>query len=322
MSGAIADVRQASCTSTSAPAARSRTSSQTRVSPEITTTPAGRGDPVRDRFPHRFVVDAHRFDDDRAVVAAPDLDRRRRQRERPDVELGRAVLHVLDAHRDVVDERVEHARARSGSTQPSTATIGSGPAGCSVPWTQRVMTTSARSTRWSLCTWVTNSASSSWRHGAGLGQPQHRGPPGVELERGLAVADEDAGPGASRRRVRHAGAGERDGRRGHRFGQRVRPADQRVDVELRVAAVQRVRRRRQADVLERLARVGDELRGRARPAGRRSRRAARRVASSIMRKWWVKSTGTLTEREHPLVVAGRRRTCRSRTPGPTPGRTP
>jgi hypothetical protein len=40
VSGARAETRQASCTTTSASVARSRTSSQTRVSPEITTTPA------------------------------------------------------------------------------------------------------------------------------------------------------------------------------------------------------------------------------------------------------------------------------------------
>ena len=55
------------------------------------------------------------------------------------------------------------------------------------------------------------------RGGPDLGQPQDRSPPRVELERGLTVADENAGPAASRRRMRHAGTGEGDGRRGHRL---------------------------------------------------------------------------------------------------------
>jgi hypothetical protein len=41
MAGAMAEVRHASWTRTSAPWAKSSTSAHTRVSPEITTTPSG-----------------------------------------------------------------------------------------------------------------------------------------------------------------------------------------------------------------------------------------------------------------------------------------
>jgi hypothetical protein len=50
---------------------------------------------------------------------------------------------------------------------------------------------------------------------ARVGQPEHGRASGVELQRDVAVAHERAGPCSPRRRVRHAGAGERDGRRGH-----------------------------------------------------------------------------------------------------------
>ena len=53
--------------------------------------------------------------------------------------------------------------------------------------------------------------------GARLGEPQNCPASGIELEDRFTMADENARPRSTRRRMRHTGAGQRDGRRGHRL---------------------------------------------------------------------------------------------------------